>query len=81
MGRSDVNVGKKGINESLINEIKKRLKSKETLRIRINNNLLKAGNDRKEIAIRIAELVRAELVEIRGHVFILKKSNRFETSE
>ena len=73
-GPADVNIGKKGVTPELIREIKERLKAKRVLKVRINRNLLKTGIDRLEIAKEIAEKVGAELIEVRGHTFIIAKA-------
>ena len=73
-GRSDVNIGKKGIYEGLLNEIKRRLEQEKVIKVRILKSAFKVlGMDRKEIAKKVAELVGARLVTVRGHTFVLEK--------
>jgi len=72
--RADVNLGKRGLSESVIMEIKRRLKDEGVLKVRILKSCLKVtGLDRKTLAKRVAEIVNAELVTVRGYTFILKR--------
>lgn len=71
---TDINVGKQGITDSVVEEIKRRLKLQGVVKVRMNRNLLKAeGRDRREVAREIAERTGAELVEVRGNTLILRK--------
>ncbi|MGC9186184.1 MAG: YhbY family RNA-binding protein [Fervidicoccaceae archaeon] len=74
MGKNEVRIGKLGITRELIDEIKRRLEREKEVKVRINKNLISMGEDRKEIAKKVAELSEAELIEIRGFTFVLKKS-------
>ncbi|MEM0020752.1 MAG: YhbY family RNA-binding protein [Fervidicoccaceae archaeon] len=74
MGKNEVRVGKGGITEGIINEIKRRLEIEKEIKVRINRNLLEQGKNRREIAEQIASLCGAELVEIRGHTFVLRSA-------
>lgn len=72
--RADVNIGKKGIYEGLINEIKRRLKQQQVVKVRILRSARKVFNsDRHEIAKRVAELTNSQLISVRGFTFILRK--------
>jgi len=64
-----VRIGKNGITEGIINEIKRRLKDHEVIKIKIGSK----DKNRKEIALKIAELANAKLIEVRGYTFILSK--------
>lgn len=68
---AEVRIGKKGITEEIINEIKKRLKNHKVVKIKIGIEV----DDRKEFAKKIAELTEAKLIEVRGFTFILAKEN------
>ncbi|AWR93461.1 YhbY family RNA-binding protein [Acidianus brierleyi] len=66
---AEVRIGKNGITEGIINEIKRRLKDHEVIKIKIGSK----DKNRKEIALKIAELANAKLIEVRGYTFILSK--------
>ena len=71
--RADINIGKNGLSENVINEIKRRLKEKKIVKIRVLKSAREIlGIDRREIARLVAEKTGSELVEIRGFTFILK---------
>lgn len=65
-------VGKEGITTQIIIEIKKQLDSREIIKIKIQKNALK-DQETKNIAIKISQQTESELVEVRGHTFILYK--------
>ena len=66
-----IRIGKNGLSEGLLNEIKRQLKEHEVVKIRIGIK----NEDRREIAKKVAELVNAKLVEVRGYTFILMKND------
>ncbi|BAB67235.1 MULTISPECIES: YhbY family RNA-binding protein [Sulfurisphaera] len=68
---ADVRIGKKGVTEEIINEIKRRLKEHKVVKIKIGIEV----ENRKEFARKIAELTEAKLIEVRGFTFILAKEN------
>lgn len=63
-----VRVGKNGVTDDLIQEIRRRLKSHKFVKVSIPR-----VEDRQGYAENLAELVGAELVEVRGFTLILKK--------
>ncbi|MEM2104619.1 MAG: YhbY family RNA-binding protein [Candidatus Bathyarchaeia archaeon] len=68
-------VGKARISQELIEEVNNQLENRETVKVKILKNALqdaKAG----EIAAEISRQTEAELVEVRGHTFILYKRRR-----
>nr|WP_235185673.1 YhbY family RNA-binding protein [Candidatus Acidianus copahuensis] len=69
--KSAVRIGKNGISQGIIEEIKRQLKEKRVVKIRIGN---KEGN-RKEIANKIAEITGSRLIEVRGYTFVLEKES------
>ncbi len=69
MGETDVRIGKNGITEGLINEIKRRLKEHKVVKVRIGIK----GMDRREVAERVAGLTNSKVIEVRGYTFILEK--------
>lgn len=71
-GKVDIQLGKSGLTEGFINEVKRRLKKQGVVKIRILKSYLKSGeNDRRSIAGKVAELTGARLIEVRGNTFIL----------
>ena len=68
---ADVRIGKKGITDGIINEIKRRLKVHRVVKVRIGMDV----EDRKSFAKKIAELTGAKLIEVRGFTFILAKKD------
>jgi RNA-binding protein len=74
-GRPTVCVGKNGASKDTIDEIEKQLKRKEMVKIRILKSAL-AHEEAKQVAMTIAEQTEASLVEVRGHTFMLCKSDK-----
>lgn len=73
-GKVDVQLGKKGITDSFIREIKNRLEKQGVVKVRILKSFRRTSDvDRREIARIVAEKVGAKLVDVRGYTFILVK--------
>ncbi|MHC1592021.1 MAG: YhbY family RNA-binding protein [Candidatus Helarchaeales archaeon] len=71
---ASISVGKYGISESLINEIKKQLKKKKIIKIKIHKSILiNPDEDRQRLALEITTRTRSILQEIRGNTFIIYK--------
>jgi len=69
---ADVRIGKAGVSERVVNEVKRRLKEKGVIKVKMLKSALKVeGRNRFEIAKEVAEKVGAKLVEVRGRTFIL----------
>jgi len=67
-------VGKRGLEASVIEEIKSQLEKDGVLKVEIRKGaLISTGLDRKAIAERVAELTDSELIDVRGKRFILFK--------
>ncbi|MDI3476050.1 MAG: RNA-binding protein [Thermococcaceae archaeon] len=67
-------VGKKGLEEGVIDEINTQLEKDGILKVEIRKGaLISTGLDRKALAERVAELTDSELIEVRGKRFILFK--------
>ena len=68
-----INIGKSGLSEGIVNELKRRLKEEQIIKVRILKNCpLLAELDKKSVANHVAKTVNAELVGIRGYTFILR---------
>ena len=71
---ADVHVGKQGITPGVVEEIRRRLKEHQVIKVRMNKSLLKSTEkDRRELAREIAEKTGGELVEVRGNTLILRR--------
>lgn len=69
-----VRIGKKGITDEVIDEIKRQLKNRGIIKVRIlKAAITKEGKDRYEIAKLLAERVGAKLVGVRGYAIVLYK--------
>jgi len=68
---ADVRIGKKGVTEEVVKEIKRRLDKHRVVKVKIGIEV----EDRREFARLIAEKANAKLIEIRGYTFILAKKN------
>jgi len=71
-----LHVGKNGLTEGVINEIKHQLKKKNIIKVRMLKSFIKNSEmNRKELAKFVAKAVNAELVEVRGYTIILRKKD------
>ena len=72
-----VRIGKRGLTPQVVEEIKRHLKERKIIKVRLLKPFLeREDQDRRKIAELIAREVGAELVGIRGHVFVLRKARR-----
>ncbi len=68
----DVIIGKGGLSVGVLREIDRRLESKEVVKIRLLRTAIEAeGIDRREIARRIAEVLNARIMGVRGRTIVL----------
>lgn len=67
-------IGKNGLSEGIIKEIKKMVRVRPLLKIKMLQNIIE-GKDRKEFAKEIAEKTGSVLVEVIGHVVVLKRKD------
>ncbi|MEM1681334.1 MAG: YhbY family RNA-binding protein [Sulfolobales archaeon] len=73
-GRPHLRIGKSGVHNGLIEEINRRLEESEVIKVRVlKSYLTSSGNDVKYVASEVAKLVKAEVVTVRGHVFVLRR--------
>jgi len=68
---ADVRIGKRGVNDEIINEINRRLKDHKVIKVKIGIDV----DDRESFAKEIATMTRAKLIEVRGFTFILAKED------
>jgi RNA-binding protein len=67
-----VHIGKEGATAQIISEVAKQLDTREMIKAKILKTALQ-DEEAKSIAAKIAEQTDAELVEVRGHTFLLYK--------
>ena len=65
-----LNIGKAGINESVIEEIKRQLKSKEVVKLRFAKGI---ANEKESYIESIVTETRSKLVDLRGNVAVIYK--------
>ena len=65
-----LNIGKAGINENVIEEIKRQLKSKEIVKLRFAKGI---ANEKEFYINSIVTETRSKLVDLRGNVAIIYK--------
>jgi RNA-binding protein len=71
---ADVIIGKRGLEESVVNEIKRRLKKKKYVKVKmLRTTLIAEDADRKTIAKKLASLADAELIGVKGRTVVLKR--------
>jgi RNA-binding protein len=70
--RPTVHVGKEGATTQIINEVAKQLDTREMIKAKILRTALK-DEEAKTIAAKIAEQTESQLIEVRGHTFLLYK--------
>ncbi len=77
--KSHINIGKQGLTEGVINEIRRRLKQEKVVKVRILKNCpLLTSLDRREAAKIVAEKVGAKLIGVRGYTFLLAEGKKFK---
>ena len=65
-------VGKEGTTTQIINEISKQLDKREMVKAKILRTALK-DEEAKSIAAKVAQQTDSQLIEVRGHTFLLYK--------
>lgn len=68
-----INIGKSGLKESVIDEIKRQLKEREIVKIRFSRAM---SLDKKSYINSILEKTNSKLVDFRGNVAVLFKKKR-----
>ena len=65
-----INIGKSGINENVIEEIKRQLKANELVKIKFAKNI---ARDKDKYIDEIITQTKAKLIDVRGHVAVIYK--------
>jgi RNA-binding protein len=68
-------VGKDGATAQIVNEISKQLDKREMIKAKILKTALQ-NEETKTIASKVAEQTESQLIEVRGHTFLLYKRKR-----
>ncbi|NHI93541.1 MAG: YhbY family RNA-binding protein [Candidatus Lokiarchaeota archaeon] len=72
-GPPHIHVGKNGINEQVILEIKTQLKRNKIIKIKFQKSIIEE-RDIKELIEEITKQTRSSLVDLRGHNIIISKN-------
>lgn len=65
-----INIGKGGVNENVIEEIKRQLKANEIVKLKFAKNI---ARDKDKYIDDIVTQTKAQLVDVRGHVAVIYK--------
>ena len=65
-----INIGKSGVNENVIEEIKRQLKANELVKIKFAKNV---ARDKDKYIDDIVTQTKAKLIDVRGHVAVIYK--------
>ena len=65
-----INIGKSGVNDNVIEEIKRQLKANEIVKLKFAKNI---ARDTDTYIDEIVSKTRAKLVDVRGHVAVIYK--------
>ncbi|MEM2463714.1 MAG: YhbY family RNA-binding protein [Candidatus Bathyarchaeia archaeon] len=68
-------IGKAQVSDEVVREVKKQLEKREIVKVKVLKSALK-GAKTADVAAEIRRRTEAELVEVRGHTFILYKRRR-----
>ena len=65
-----INIGKSGVNDNVIEEIKRQLKANEIVKLKFAKNIARNKDDYIDD---IVSKTKAELIDVRGHVAVIYK--------
>ena len=66
----EINIGKIGVNDNVIEEIKRQLKNQEIIKIRFTRSI---SFNKDEFLEEITKATKAKLIDVRGNVAVLYK--------
>jgi len=66
----EINIGKNGINENVIEEVKRQLKNNEIVKVRFSRTI---ATSKDEFLEEIVSNTRSQLIDVRGNVAVLYK--------
>ena len=65
-----INIGKGGVNDNVIEEIKRQLEANEIVKLKFAKNI---ARDKDDYIDEIVTKTRAKLIDVRGHVAVIYK--------
>ena len=65
-----INIGKAGLNDNVIEEIKRQLEANEIVKLKFAKNI---ARDKDDYIDEIVTKTRAKLIDVRGHVAVIYK--------
>ena len=65
-----INIGKSGVNDNVIEEIKRQLKANEIVKLKFAKNI---ARDNDKYIDEIVSKTKAKLIDVRGHVAVIYK--------
>ena len=65
-----INIGKSGVNDNVIEEIKRQLNANEIVKLKCAKNITR---DKDKYIDEIVSKTRAKLIDVRGHVAVIYK--------
>ena len=65
-----INIGKAGVNDNVIEEIKRQLEANEIVKLKFAKNIARNKDDYID---EIVTKTRAQLIDVRGHVAVIYK--------
>ena len=65
-----INIGKAGVNDNVIEEIKRQLKANEIVKLKFAKNI---ARDKDKYIDEIVSKTKAKLIDVRGHVAVIYK--------
>ena len=65
-----INIGKSGVNDNVIEEIKRQLEANEIVKLKFAKNI---ARDKDDYIDEIVTKTRAQLIDVRGHVAVIYK--------
>ena len=68
-----INIGKAGVNDNVIEEIKRQLEANEIVKLKFAKNI---ARDKDDYIDEIVTKTRAKLIDVRGHVAVIYKKKR-----
>ena len=68
-------VGKAGVSEGLVEEVSRQLDARRAVKVKVQRSLL-ASRTVEDVAAEVAAKTGAELIEVRGHTFVLYRRRK-----
>jgi len=68
-------VGKAGVSEGLVEEVSRQLDARRAVKVKVQRSLL-ASRTVEDVAAEVAARTGAELIEVRGHTFVLYRRRK-----